>query len=152
MQFNPSDNSGICNEIDSLCDSTATSYPIAVKTRRVNSALETIVGKIIAADGTWQFDDTNFTDLPIGTADLVEGQSSYTFSQKFLAIENVKVKDINGRWHIIQPIDQSQKQSPLEDYLITNAFRSRRTEAMRTSSGFMASPVRQRNCPAWPSP
>lgn len=106
--------SGIVQEIDSLCDSNDTSYPIADKTRRVNTALETLISKIINADGTWQFDDENFTTLPTGKVTLVEGQQSYSFTEKFLQVENVKILDKNGIYQIIHPIDQSQVSVSLE--------------------------------------
>jgi hypothetical protein len=123
MVFNDTVTSlGICQEIDALCDSTITSYPLADKARRANSALETLIGKIINADGTWQFDDTNFTDLPVGTGTLVASQSAYTFADEFLDIENVKVKDKSGHWNILTPLDQSQTDTPLEDYLVTDGM------------------------------
>jgi len=90
--------------------------------RRVNTAYEDIVGQLINADGTWEFDDTNYTTVPVGTITLVEGQSSYSFLDTFLDIENVKILDKNGLWHFLQPINQSQTEMPLETYLITNAF------------------------------
>ncbi len=118
MQFNDSTNkSSICHKIDFLCSSTTTSYPLKDKARDVNIALEQLVAKIINADGTWQWDDTNYTDLPVGTGDLVDTQSSYSFAVDFLDIENIKIKDANGNWNIIQPVDQSQLSYPLEDFL-----------------------------------
>jgi hypothetical protein len=99
---------GIVEEIDSLCDTSSTSYPINDKTRRVNNALEQVVGWLINADGTWQFDDSNNSDLPIGTQTLVAAQSAYTFNDKFLQLEEVQIEDIDGNWRIIQPIDQKE--------------------------------------------
>lgn len=113
---------GIVEEIDALCDSTSTSYPLASKTRRVNAAYESLVGKLIQADGTWEFDDTNYTTTPVGTGTLVEGQSSYSFSDTFLDIERVKVLDKNGHWHFLDPIDPSEIGIPLEELLVTNGF------------------------------
>ena len=113
---------GICQEVDGLCDSDTTSYPVADKTRRANSAMETLIGKILVADGTWQYDDTNHTDLPVGTGTLVSGQSSYTFAEDYLEIENIKIKDVNGNWYIITPIDQADMDIPLENYLETDGL------------------------------
>jgi hypothetical protein len=93
-------------EIRSLCDADATSYSAADLLRRVNNSLETLVGKIINADGTWQFDDSNYSDLPVGTQTLVASQSAYTFNDKFLQILEILVKDINGDWIILNPTDQ----------------------------------------------
>jgi len=118
MQYNSvSDSLGLCQEIDGLCDSNTTSYPVADKTRRVNSALEELVGEIINADGTWQWDDTNNTTLPVGTQTLVASQSLYSFNDKFLQIEHVKVKDVDGVWHTLTPIDEVEfGVTPIEEY------------------------------------
>ena len=61
----------LIHEIWDLCDADITSYPLRGVVRRVNSAIEALVGKIINTDGTWQFDDTNYTDLPVGTGTLI---------------------------------------------------------------------------------
>jgi hypothetical protein len=100
MQFRGSTSSssatyrqGIVEEIDRLCDTDDTSYPRADKTSRVNNALETVIGWIVNADGTWQFDDTNYSDQPRGTGTLVEGQEVYSFSSDYLDVEAVEVLD-----------------------------------------------------------
>jgi hypothetical protein len=117
MVFNDStDKLGICQEIDALCDTTTTSYPLADKTRRVNTALETIIGKIIMSDGVWQFDDDNFTTKPEGTATLVEGQSSYNFNEKFLDIESVSILNKESVYIKISPFDPSEIGMSLEEY------------------------------------
>jgi hypothetical protein len=111
-------------EARSLCDADTTSYPAAALLRRINEAYEQVVGWLINADGTWQFDDTNNTDLPIGTQTLVAGQSAYTFNDKFLQLLEVQIKDDEGNFRIIQPIDQREysDESPLEEDFETNGF------------------------------
>lgn len=96
----------ICQEIDRLCDSDDTAYPRLDKTARVNDALEELVGDIISKDGTWEWDDTNQADLPVGTATLVEGQESYSFAAEYLKIKRLKIKDINGNWLPLEQLDQ----------------------------------------------
>ena len=109
MQYNSeANNLDIVSEVDDLCSSTSTSYSINSKTRRMNQALETLVAKILNADGTWQFDDTNFTDLPVGTGTLVEAQESYSFSGEFLDIEYVKILNTDSKWVLLRPIDPQE--------------------------------------------
>ena len=98
--------SDINAEARSLCDADTTSYTAADLLRRVNIGLETLVGKIINADGTWEYDDTNYTDLPVGTGTLVEAQESYSFSSEYLQVQAIKVKDVSGNWIIVENIDQ----------------------------------------------
>jgi len=114
-----STNLGIIQEIDFLCDSNSTSFPTADKTRRVNAAYEELIGDIINADGTWQFDDTNHTDLPVGTFDLVEGQETYSlpsFATGFLQVEAIMILSLDGlRYSRIRAIDINElpgKRSP----------------------------------------
>lgn len=102
--------------IDDLCDSDDTSFPVAKKVMHINRAYEKLVGEIINADGTWQYDDTNFTDQPRGTGTLVEGQQDYSFASEYLQIEMIEVKLANGSWFKLKPIDHSElgDQSPDE--------------------------------------
>ena len=98
----------INSETRSLCDADTTSYIAADLLRRVNNAYEQVVGWLLTADGTWQWDDTNYSDLPIGVQTLVASQSAYTFNDKFLQLLEVQIKDVNGIWQIIKPIDQKE--------------------------------------------
>jgi len=104
-------------ETRDLCDATTTSYTAATLLRRINEAYERIVGWILEADGLWQWDDTNYTDFPIGTQTLVDGQSKYSFNDKFLEIEEIQIKNDDGDWAIIRPIDQKEwsKFEPLSE-------------------------------------
>lgn len=84
-------------------------------TRYINEGLNRVVSLILKSDGRWQFDDQNNTDLPIGTTSLVTTpgaeQQDYTFDVSHLKILNVEVKDNNGQWHTLIPIDQSDLQN-----------------------------------------
>ena len=84
--------------------------------RRINAALEELVGKIINEDGTWQYDDTNYLTHPRGTGTLVEGQEDYTFTSEYLQIEAIEIKNANGNWYLLKPLDHSELdgQSPAE--------------------------------------
>lgn len=77
--------------LDFLCDSDDTSFPVQRKVINLNVALEELVGKIINADGTWQYDDTNYTNHPVGTGTLVEGQEDYAFAGEYLQVEAVEI-------------------------------------------------------------
>lgn len=110
---------GLIQEIDRLCDSDDTSYPRIAKTSRINNALEEIVGDILGWDGTWDFDDTNYTDLPIATTDLVANQKDYSFDVSHLEIQRVEVKDANGDWRLLEPIDKSKVPVALNEFYST---------------------------------
>ncbi len=108
--------SDINAEARALVDADTTSYPAADLLRRVNAAYEKRVGQILAVDGLWQFDDSNYTDFPIGTTTMVASQQDYAFDVSMLEIERVEVKDINGNWYELSPIDKSQIDGALSEY------------------------------------
>lgn len=103
-------------EARDLCDANTTSYPASTLLRRINEAYEKVVGWILESDGLWQWDDTNYSDFPIGTYTLVADQSKYSFNDKFLEIESVEILDSDGLYRIIHPIDQKEysDSEPLE--------------------------------------
>lgn len=102
---NPTTKSGLIEDIDFLVDTDSNTYKIEDKTRNINSAQDWVTGIIVGADGTWQWDDTNYTDFPIGTAALVNGQQDCSFAEEHLIVEAVEVKDDNDRWVKLKPID-----------------------------------------------
>lgn len=110
MQYNShATGQDIVSEINALCDSDATTYPIADKTRRVNTAYQELVGEIITQDGTWQFDDTNYTDLPRGKMTLVEGQEDYEFASEYLSIDAIEILNKAGtQYQRIKPLDHHE--------------------------------------------
>ena len=98
----------IVSLINFLCDSDYLSYPPVKKVLNVNVAYEELVAMIINADGTWQFDDANLTDLPRGKGNLVEGQESYTFASDYLQIEHIDILDTNNLYCRIKPFDPKE--------------------------------------------
>lgn len=109
MQFNSSStNQDLVSHLNFLCTSDGTNYPIADKTRNINAAYEEVIGDIINSDGTWQYDDTNYTNLPIGTGNLVNNQQTYSFTSEYLQIEAVEVMDLNNRYRRLKQIDHRQ--------------------------------------------
>jgi len=95
----------LVHECWDLCDATITDYPLASVTRRFNIALGEIGSAIINADGTHQYDDTNYTDNNRGPGNLVEGQEKYSFASEYLQIEAIDILGLDGVYHRIKPID-----------------------------------------------
>lgn len=121
MQFYNTTNTenSLVHEAWDLVDADVTTYPLAKVTRRFNFALEKLVGVAINSDGVYEYDDTNYTDLPVGTGTLVEGQQSYSFASEYLKVKRVKVKDTNLGWALLKQIDQADLQQQgltIEEY------------------------------------
>src|SRR3990167_7809510 len=106
--YNATTKQGVCQEIDRLCDTDDTSYPRLDKTSRVNNSLEELAGDIINEDGTWQYDDTDYTDHPRGKGTLVEGQEDYSFTSEYLQIEAVEVLNTNTQYIRLLPLDHRE--------------------------------------------
>jgi len=112
-------------DVDFLVDTDTNTYSVADKTRNFNIALDEVSGIIIGCDGEWQWDDSNYTDLPIGVATLTAGQQDYSFADEHLFINAIEIKDINGNWTRLKPIDlypeyNLQSKSSITDYMSTN--------------------------------
>lgn len=76
----------------------------------VNIAYDDFMRIAIKSSGTWQFDDSNQTDYPIITTNLVSGQRDYAFttdgtSNLILDIYRVFVADSSGVFSEIYPVD-----------------------------------------------
>lgn len=118
-------------------------------TADVNMALDDFFVLAIKASGTWQIDDSNHTDYPIITTNLVSGQRDYSFtvdgsSNLILDIYKVAVKDTSGVFRTISPVDQ-QSQNTLIDN--TDSFVNGLeqtgipTRYDKTANGFFLDPV-----------
>jgi len=111
---------GLVQDIDSLCGTNATDYPVADKTRNVNRNYDDVVGLILASDNMWEWDDTNQTNLPIGTASLKASQQDYGIDTTFLKILRVECKNSSGNWVQLEQFTPDQKRgTALTEFLKT---------------------------------
>lgn len=86
-----------------------------------NNYLDMVAGYAIGADKRFQWDDTNHTKLPIGTANLVANQTDYSFltdeqGNRILTLTRIDIKDSNGDWRQLVPIDQAQIVGGLDEF------------------------------------
>lgn len=81
-------------------------FPDATLVPLVNNAYDRVTSLINSADGRWQFDDSNNTDFPIATTDIVQNQQDYSLSVGQLEITRAEIKDSSGNWQKLNPIDQ----------------------------------------------
>lgn len=118
---------GIVQEYEKECgfeygDVSGSTDKLATLVAGVNLALDEFVRLAISSEGTWQFDDSNQTDYPIITTNLVSGQRDYTFitdqlGNLILDIYQVDVANSTGLFNTIQPVDVSHRtQSPQDTY------------------------------------
>ena len=98
--------SEIVSDIDFWVHTNSSSYPIADKTRGANEWLRVVNSTAWGVSNEWEVDDTNQTDLPIATANLVAGQADYALPSAIQRLMGVSVKDESGDWHKLHDIDQ----------------------------------------------
>ena len=115
---------GLIQRIERKCgfndgDITGNATLFAQFTSDVNSALDKAFAIIFEVGGTWQFDDSNHTDYPIITTNLVSGQRDYAFtvdgsSNLILDIYRVQVRDNTpqGLFYDIYPVDVQTGTAP----------------------------------------
>lgn len=134
MQFsNTTTKDGIiqhCEIYTDLGDGFITTDTTLLKsfTALVNKAYNQVVGWILDTQSQWEWDDSNYTDFPIGTTDLVDNQQDYTLPaattsanfSTFLKIIRVQVKDIAGNWIQLKPFDERKVDGiALEEFMET---------------------------------
>ena len=68
--------------------------------RRVNSLIWEVTG-------TWEYDDSNWTDLPVATTDLVNEQQDYEIPSTAQKMSRVEILDSNGNYCLLVAFDES---------------------------------------------
>lgn len=113
----------ILSEARRLVKANSTSFTTADITTSANKALDRIVALIRHAEGRWEFDDTNNSDLPIATSNLVSGQQDYSIGSTFYSIKRVEVLNSSGVWSLLKPIDQADiNEMALTQFLSTSGL------------------------------
>jgi hypothetical protein len=133
---NTTTKNGLIQQIERNCgfndaDISGNTTLLAQFTGDINSSLDYIYSKIFEVGGTWQFDDSNHTDYPIITTDLVLGQRDYSFttdgnSNLILDVYKVFIKDsATGNYVEVYPVDvQTGAETSFTDGLNTTGLPS----------------------------
>ncbi len=98
-----------CEFLTGLGDATITgdSALFAIFTRSINQWYQKVVTMILDSQDSWDFDDINFTDYGVATANLVASQRDYTLpaSLNLLKIKRVDVTYDGTNWYKAEPFD-----------------------------------------------
>lgn len=90
--------SDIKTKVYDLTKTNSTSYPAANLLIDLNIAYNRVTSLIFQADGRWEYEDANQSDLPIATTALVSGQQDYALATSHLFIDRVEVKTNGGTY------------------------------------------------------
>lgn len=128
MQFSDtSTRQGLIQDCEDLCGFAATgisgtSATLQSFTRWINTRYMEATGLIISADGRWQWDDSNQTNQPVATFSLVIDQQDYSIisaapdtDKDWLVIDKVELKDSNGDWYFLNPVDKSDANVSIDE-------------------------------------
>lgn len=76
-------------------------------TKDINDYYRRVNSYIWEVTGTWEYDDAEWTDLPIATTDLVANQQDYALPSTAQKVDRVEVLNSAGDYQLIKPIDKS---------------------------------------------
>lgn len=113
--------SGIVEQVRQLARVDANMWPTANIANSVNNYLDKVVGYALGADKNFQWDDTNHTNLPIGTTDLTSGTSDYSFltdesGNRILTLLRIELKDSAGYWRKLNLVDLTTVNVAMDEY------------------------------------
>lgn len=118
MQYNSHATSqDLVSLADNLAKSNSVSFPIIEKTQYANLGYRIILSTIHSVYGGWKFDDSNQTDFPRATTNLVSGQDDYALPLDASFVDNVYYQEEGGTtWVKIEPMLQEDFDAEPQDY------------------------------------
>jgi hypothetical protein len=123
MQFNDTSNdTGIVQDIYWLTGTNTTSYPLKDIARNVNRWYYKAIVAQMHSNREWQVDDSNFTTYPIATTTLVAAQKDYVLPTDLLKLQRVFVKDVNGEYQPLHPIDAQKRAQDITEEFKTDGI------------------------------
>lgn len=90
------------------------------------------------ATGNWQYDDSNKTDLPSATTNIVSGTATYVIPDDALTINRIEIKDSAGTWFKLKPV--TLEEIPTEGEFMTDSGVPRYYRAVDNVVTFYPSP------------
>lgn len=114
-------------------------------TAEANIADDDFKRMAIKASGTWQYDDSNHTDYPIITTNLVDGQRDYSFttdgsSNLILDIHKVYARiDSTGVFQELHPVDVQSEWT--DDFTNGDNIEGVPYEYDKTANGIFLNPI-----------
>ncbi len=119
MEFsNTTTKGGIIQHCETLLgmsdgDISGNAVLLKVFTRLTNNWYRRADSAIWQFSSSWGFDDSDHTDLPRATANLVDDQHDYEIPSSARVIREVWVKDSVGNWIKMKPVDEQNSTTPL---------------------------------------
>ena len=84
-------------------------------TTYLNHGVDWVQTRIFKSDTRWQFDDANYGTYPNFTDDLVDNHNDYRLDVEHVKLHGVSIKNADGDYYALQPIDKNDYSGPLEE-------------------------------------
>jgi len=98
-------------------------YPLADMVASANRWVHKVATWIWAASGTWEFDDSNQSTLPVAYATMVDGQEDYSLPATTLQIKEVEILSSDGvSWSKLRQVDKSEITEAWSEFERTKGF------------------------------
>lgn len=92
-----------------------TDYPLADRLRNINKWRHNVATWIWQSSSDWEYDDTNYGNLPIATTTIVNNQRDYTLPTNLIKIKRVEVLSLNGKWVKLKYVDEQMSPNGLDN-------------------------------------
>ena len=122
MQYNDTTNlNGIIQQVERYINMGATwisgdTTRLKEFTTYANKVGHKIWHWIFLSQGVWKYDDSNETDLPQATTNLVDAQATYALPSDALTVQRVEVKNSNGDWFRLIQIMEQQIPGAIDEF------------------------------------
>lgn len=128
MQFNDTTNlSGIIQACERYCNLGNTGISgnatlLKEFTNFTNTTMRRIWHSIFEATGSWEYDDSNQTDLPQATTDLDNGVAKYTLPNEALTVKRLEIKNTAGDWDVLTPLLRDEIKVGIDEYRVADGL------------------------------
>lgn len=125
MRFNDSSNKELSLyhhtlSILGLSESDTTTLPVdPTYTRLFNIGYRKAVFLIWKHSNIWEFDDSNYSTLPIAYSTIVDEQQDYSIPTNALSVEGVSILDSNGDYRPLKQIDKTEVVADMSEHYET---------------------------------
>jgi len=123
MQYNDTTNNlGIIQACEDYCGLGNTGISgdankLKEFTRYANKVNRRIWHWIFLSQGLWKYDDSNETDLPQATTDLVSGTSRYALPSEALTVERIEIKSNEDDWFKVEQLPTQYLNCAIDEFL-----------------------------------
>ena len=127
MQFNNTTNKNgliqLCEFLTQIGDTNISGDTTLLKTftMLINNGYHKAESIILASQDEWDFDDSNNSDFPIGTANLVADQQDYALPTS-LKIKRVEITFDGTKWYKAEPFDINERGRATDTTSISQDF------------------------------